>query len=200
MGKYGQTLNFYGNHDIDFADNDFETLVYMTIPKLREIPIPDEMYIIEAEKTRLLLQGRPVSDIFYPDTWNPINQQLPDKRVVTFGPMAMRIIFTPHYIQLPDVLYEPEEWYSTENKKDIDAIRKYYKAVIECFGGFYALYITDRTLGKFYRAGLPFFGASQLTLEQQLINHFGASKKTLFDYKTGKNPKYYIDRFGDINS
>jgi len=38
------------------------------------------------------------------------------------------------------------------------------------------------------------------TLEQLLINHFGASKKTLFDYQNGKYPKYYIDRFGDIDT
>jgi len=195
MNKYGQAIEFYGNHDIDFADKDFETLVNMTIPKLRKIPIPDELYIIENERARLSFPGLVFGEMYYLDTWYPVNKDFFDKRVVVFGPMAMRIIFTPHYIRLPSIIFEPVDWYSAENKKDVNAIRLYYKTVIEHFGGYYSLYITERTSDRFHRPGLPFFGASQLTLEQQLINHYGTSKKTLFDYKNGKYPKYYIDRF-----
>jgi hypothetical protein len=201
MGNYGQSLEFYGNHAIDFANNDYETLVNMTIPKLQEIPIPDEIYIIENEEFRLRFPGQPFGDMFLTDTWNhfnPINMPYFDKRVVTFGPMGMRIIFTPHYIRLPSVLYEPLEWYSAENKKEVNALRNYYKTVIDQFGGSYALYMTERTSDKFYQKEIPFFGISEDTLEQQLISHFGKSKKTLFDYQNGKYPKYYIDRFGDI--
>ena len=201
MGKYGQTVEFYGNHNIDFANNDFETLVNMTIPKLQEITIPDELYIIENEKARLRFPGRAFGAMFYIDTWLLFrHSDLPllDIRVVPFGPMAMRVIFTPHYIRLPEVLYEPDEWYSAENKKDINAIRNYYKAVIAHFGGSYALYITERTSDKFYQKEMPFFGNSEDALEQQLISHYGKSKKTLFDYQNGKYPKYYIDRFENI--
>jgi len=203
MSKYGQTIEFYGNHAIDFASNDYETLVNMTIPKLQEIPIPDELYIIENERARLTFPGHAFGEKFYIDTWelfNPIELPLFDNRVVTFGPMAMRVIFTPHYIRLPEVLYEPEEWYSTENKKDVNAIRNYYKTVIDHFGGSYGLYMTERTSDKFYQTEIPFFGTSEDTLEQQLISHFGASKKTLFDYSNGKYPKYYIDKFGDMDN
>jgi len=200
MDRHGQSLDFYGNHSIDFANNDFETLVKLTIPKLREIPVPDEMYIIENEKIRLMFPGQPLGKMFLLDTWYPINQELFDKRVVSFGPMALRIIFTPHYIRLPAVINEPAEWYSAENKTVVNAIRNYYKAVIDCFGGSYALYMLERTSDKFYQREMPFFGTSADTLEQQLIRHYGASKKTLFDYKDGKYPKYYIDRFGEINT
>ena len=201
MSKYGQAVEFYGNHAIDFASNDYETLVNMTIPKLQEIPIPDEIYIIGNEWYRSKFPGKPISKTFYTDTWQlfkPLDYVLFDKRVVTFGPLAMRVIFTPYYIRLPSVLYEPDEWYSAKYKKDVNAIRNYYKAVIACFGGSYGLYMTERTSDKFNDDETPFFGISENTLEQRLVNHFGASKKTLFDYQNGKYPKYYIDRFGDI--
>jgi hypothetical protein len=145
----------------------------------------------------------PISNKFCSDTWQlfmPLFNQSFDKRVVTFGPMAMRVIFTPYYIRLPSVLYEPDEWYSAKYKKDVNAIRNYYKAVIACFGGSYGLYMTERTSDKFYQTEIPFFGNSEDTLEQQLISHFGTSKKTLFDYQNGKYPKYYIDKFGDIGN
>jgi len=201
MGNYGQSLEFYGNHNIDFANNDFKTLVNLTIPKLREIPIPDEIYIILNEAFRLMFPGQPFGEMFLLDTWvlfDPINMPYFDKRVVTFGPMGMRIIFTPHYIRLPSILYEPVEWYSANYKKDVNAIRNYYKTVIDHFGGSYALYITERTSNKFYQKEMPFFGNSEDALEQQLISHYGRSKKTLFDFKNGKYPKFYIDRFADI--
>jgi len=201
MGKYGQELEFYGNHTIDFAGNDYETLVYMTIPKLQEIPIPDELYIIQNERDRLMYPGRIFSEKYYSDTWqlfNPYDLPIKDKRVVTFGLMAMRVIFTPHYIRLPSILYEPEQWYSAENKTNVNAVRNYYKTVIDHFGGSYALYITERTSDKFYQKEMPFFGNSEDALEQQLISHYGKSKKTLFDYQNGKYPKYYIDNFEDI--
>jgi len=69
MAKYGQSLEFYGNHNIDFANNDFETLVNLTIPKLQEIPIPDEIYIILNEAFRLMFPGQPFGEMFLLDIW-----------------------------------------------------------------------------------------------------------------------------------
>jgi len=201
MSKYGQELEFYGNHTIDFANNGFETLVNLTIPKLREIPIPDEIYIILNEAFRLMFPGQPFSEMFLLDSWvlfDPINMPYFDKRVVTFGPMGMRVIFTPHYIRLPSILYESEQWYSADYKKEVNDIRLFYKTVIAHFGGSYGLYMTERISDKFYQKAIPFFGNSEVTLEQQLISHYGKSKKTLFDYQNGKYPKYYIDRFENI--
>jgi hypothetical protein len=108
------------------------------------------------------------------------------------------MVFTPHHIILPSIIYRRIDWYSPANKEQVKIIRSYYKTVIRHFGGDHALYVDER-IRKKYGFPSPANGKPALnTFEQTLITKYGISKKSLFDYTHGKYPKYYIDTFNDI--
>jgi hypothetical protein len=198
-------LNFYGNHALDFENNDYEVLEYYTISELRKIPIPDDIYIMGFDAIRKQFPGADISNITKFTEWCPVSSPgFPDirkyniKNIVSLGPMAMRIVFTPEYLILPSTIYERVDWYSPLNKEQVQAWRSYYYSVINYFGGDHALYVDGRVVNKHYASHYQPADAALAAFEQTLISHYGSSKKTLFDYLHGKYPKYYIDTFADI--
>jgi len=195
--KNQPSLNYYGDHSLNFEDNDIDDLEYYAISELRKLAIPDE--IIQMEYYALLLHfpGGDLSKILKIKNWCPISFVIPGAckfpkvHAVLIGPLAMRMVFTPNHIILPSTIYEPAEWYSPNNKEKVQAWRSYFYAVISHFGGDHALYVEEREADKYYKSALGAF-------EQTLVSQYGAAKKSMFDYPHGKFPKYYIDNFADL--
>jgi hypothetical protein len=196
------TLNFYANHTLDFVNTDIDQLKYQTIFELRKIPIPDE--VLQIAHISLLSQfpDGDLSKFESIENWCPLEypyipsiQKVVKIHIVAIGQMGMRIVFTPQHIILPSIIYERIAWYSPSNKEKVQAIRSYYCTIINHFGGDHALYVDTRIHNKY---PFPPSSSGSLTLsafEQALIERYGTTKKTLFDYPHGKYPKYYIDKF-----
>jgi hypothetical protein len=199
------TLNFFGNHTLDFENNNIDELKYYVITELRNIPIPDEVFLAAYDSIMKQFQGGDISNITDIENWVPIG--LPDipgisdemkKRIVAVGPMCLHLIITPHHIKLPAVVYERIDWYSPQNKEIVKTLRSYYYSIISRFGGDHALYVDERITKKYYE-DMPLEDRSALiAFEQALIARYGIIKKPIFSYSHGKYPKYYIDTFEDL--
>ena len=200
--KYPVSLNFYGNHSLNFEDNDINDLEYYVISELCKIAIPDEIIKMEYDALLLLFPQGDLSRVFEIENWGPISYniprvyKIPKVNVVSIGPMAMRIVFTHNHIILPSSIYDPVEWYSPANKEKVQAWRSYFYAIITHFGGDHALYVDDRKSDKYYNTKIKPDEYALEIFEQSLISRYGTTKKSLFDYPQGKFPKYYIDNFG----
>jgi len=200
------TLNFFGNHALDFENSNMDDLKYRTISKLRKIPTPATIQQIVYTSLRSQFPGDNLSKFTDMENWSPVSfpgissslQKNIDEHIVAFGPLAMRIVFTAHHIILPSIIYQRIDWYSPTNREKIQAIRFYYHQIINHFGGDHALYVDEHITDK-YNFPLQISNGSALNVfEQSLIEHYGKTEKTLFDYTHGKYPKYYIDTFNDI--
>ena len=201
--RFPVSLNFYGNHSLNFENNDIDELEYFTITELRKIAIPEKILQMEYNALLLMSLRHDCSRAFKIDNWYPISindsevRKFPKDNVVTFGPMAMRIVINPTHITLPSSLYEPVEWYSPENKEKVQAWRSYYKTIITHFGGDHVLYVDERKTDKYFHTKVKPNEYALEAFEQTLISKYGKTKKSLFDYPQGKFPKYYIDYFGE---
>jgi hypothetical protein len=68
--KLPPTLNFYGNHSIDFENENPDALKYNIISELRKIPIPNEIFL--AAYNSLIKQfgnDQDLSTFWKFDTW-----------------------------------------------------------------------------------------------------------------------------------
>ena len=200
------TLNFYGNHTLDFENSEINDLEKYAILELRKLPIPEAVLQIVYNSLEKQFQGAALSKLSDIEDWCPVSfpgnpdfyDKYPKKNILTFGPMGMRIVITPQHIILPSIIYERIDWYSPQNKEKVEAIRQYYNTVINHFGGDHALYVDEGITKKYdYSEHKP----KESTLgefEQWLIARYGTNKKTLLDYAHGEYPKYYIDHFPDL--
>jgi hypothetical protein len=197
-------MNFLGNHNLNFEDNDHDTLEYYTITELRSLSFPDGLLQMEQEAVNKQFPHGFLSAFGEITEWCPITfpgfehmKKITDRHVVTIGPFAMRIVFTPEYIILPSNLYERVDWYSPNNREKVRLWRTYYKLVINHFGGDHALYVDERVMNKYYNHHAP-PDTALASFEETLVAKYGTSKKSIFDYPHGKFPKYYIDTFPDM--
>jgi hypothetical protein len=184
-------LNFYANHTLDFEHNDIASMEYHTISELSKTPIPGEVLHIVYDSLLAQFPSADLSKFTGIETWAPLSAPgVPKIHIVLFGPMGIRFIVTPYHLILPSIIYDCVEWYSPDNKDEVQIVRSYYKALINLFGGDHALYVDENIINKHYphKSTLNAF-------EQILISKYGTSQKTLFDYAHGKYPKYYIDNF-----
>ena len=198
-------LNFFGNHSLDLQEENIDELKYYVILELRKLPIPELVLQIEYSSLCKQFPGDDLSTFLNIKNWNPISfpfipsiGKIINRNIVSIGPMGMRIVFAPHHIILPEIIYERIDWYSPMNKENIQAIRFFYYTIVNHFGGDHALYVDERIRAKF-DFSFPYSNGSGLSVfEQSLISRYGISNKSLFDYAHGKYPKYYIDTFSDI--
>jgi hypothetical protein len=198
--KYPPTLTFYGNHSIDFENDNLVELKYHIISELRKIPIPDEIYLAAYDSLIKQFGNQDLSTFWEFDTWYPVSftiqPHLDDamkKNILFIGPMALNIVFTPHHIMLPAVVYEPLAWYCPQNRELVQIIRSYYHAIINHFGGDHALYVNERIADKYYSKNSVVNGSALTAFEQTLKTHYGPVKKPLYTFTPQKLPKYYLD-------
>ncbi|MDR0444080.1 MAG: hypothetical protein LBH44_11820 [Treponema sp.] len=193
-------LEFYGNHALDFANNDIGSLEHYAISELRKFALPEEIRQIVHDKLSVQFPGGELSKFESMENWSPVSfpttpgvRDFPKKNIVSLGPLGIRIVFTSEYIILPSLINERVDWYSPNYKDKVQIIRSYYYTIINHFGGDHALYIEDRISNKYYSCK-----NTLNSFEQELVARYGTSKKSLFDYPHGKFPKYYIDHFTDM--
>jgi hypothetical protein len=203
--KFPPTLTFYGNHSIDFENDNPDALKYYVISELRKIPIPDEIFL-EAHNSLIKQFGsdQDLSTFWEFDTWYPVSfpilPQLDDvikKNIALFGPMGLNTVFTPHHIMLPAVVYEPLAWYCPQNRELVQTIRSYYHAIINHFGGDHALYVNERIADKYYSNNQLVNGSALTAFEQTLVSRYGPVKKPMYSFTPQKLPKYYLDPVTD---
>ena len=194
-------LEFYANHKLDITEGAIDLLTRNILSKMNKMPIPDE--VLEALHNSLVSShpNDDLSTIFNIKKWGiysfkditPLISEATRNRIVSFGPLGMRLVISQGCIILPSILYEEEGWYSPQNKDVVQIIRSYYRDVIKTFSGDHALYvhqsIADNHLGT---------DISLHDFEQYLMTRYGAVNTKLFAFSKGKYPKYYIDTFEDI--
>jgi len=196
---------FFGNHNINFEDNDIEAVENYVIKELNKIPIPDVLYSILEDNLISKYLGDKLTKLLSIDKWFPIPfHQIPSiqgflkDRIVAIGPMCMHMVITPHHIKLPEIIYNKIIWYSPGNREKIQAIRSYYYSIIEHFGGSFALYATEHLWQKYFIAN-DFLGASTLfSFKEVLKSKYNTNKKSIYNFPHGKYPHYYIDTFNDF--
>jgi hypothetical protein len=200
-------LNFFGNHALDFENNDYANLQYYAISELRKLPIPDDILLMEHDSLQAQFPGGDISAITKIADWGSISfpgfpdeRKFTEKNIVSIGPLGMRVVFTPEYIILPTSICERVEWYSPHNKEKVQAYRSFFYLIINHFGGDHALYVDDRIMNKYYNTHHTPASTALATFEQILISKYGSSKKSLFDFPHGNYTKYYIDTFSDIRN
>jgi hypothetical protein len=198
-------LNFYANHALDFEHTDYAELQYYTISELRKLAIPDDILLMEHSSLLSQFPDGDISAFTKISEWCPVSfpafpdgRKLPEKNIVSIGPLGMRIVFTPGHIILPSTIYDPIEWYSPNNKEQVQSWRIFFYSIVSHFGGDHALYVDERIINKHYNTNHKPANTALAAFEQTLISQYGTSNKTLFDYPHGKYPKYYVDTFIDI--
>jgi len=199
-------LEFYGNHNLDFENNDINHLEYYTISELRKIPVPEEILAITKEWLLNFFIDGDISKFTSIDNWYPISfkkipgvRDFPKEHVVSIGPMGLRLVITPNYIILPTIYTNPVDWYSPHNREKVHIIRSYYFAVIKLFEGDHALYVDDKKSSKFLDNKKVVDGSSLTAFEQVLFTRYGTVDTSLYSFPLGKYPKYYIDTFTDLH-
>jgi hypothetical protein len=98
---------------------------------------------------------------------------------------------------LPSTIYGLIEWYSPNNKKQVQSWRSFYFLIITHFGGDHTLYVDEKITNKHYSNHHKPASAALAVFEKTLISQYGTSNKTMFDYPYGEYPKYFIDTFKD---
>jgi hypothetical protein len=198
-------LNFYANHALDFENTDYADLQYYAITELRKLAIPDDILLMEHNSLLSQFPDGEISAFTKISEWCPVSfpgfsdrRKFPEKNIVSLGPLGMRIVFTPGHIILPSTIYDPIEWYSPNNKEQVQSWRTFFYSIVSHFGGDHALYVDERIINKHYNIRRTPASTALASFEQILISQYGTSNKTLFDYPHGKYPKYYIDNFKDI--
>jgi hypothetical protein len=201
------TLNFYANHALDFETTDFAELQYYAVSELRKIDIPEDILLMAYNSVQSQFPGNDISTITKIADWSPISfpgspdeRKYLEKRIVSIGPMGMRVVITPEHLILPSTIFEPVEWYSPNNKEQVQAWRSFFYLIITHFGGDHALYVDERLINNHYNTRHTPANTALTAFEQILISKYGSSNKTLFDYPHGNYPKYYIDNFTDITN
>ena len=199
------TLNFYGNHNIEFDKYEYDFIKYHVVNVMRQLEIPDALFLLAHELLLKKLPGMNLSKFYDIDKWSPLSfpsipgvRDFPNENLSLIGPMGMSIIFTPEHIILPSYIHERIDWYSPLNKEKVQAHRIYYYTVINQFNGDHALYVDERKTRKYYSETHKPVDKALSTFEQSLIERYGTNKKSIFDFAHGKYPKYYIDFFNDL--
>jgi hypothetical protein len=68
--KILRSLQFYGNHSLDFDNNEIDAIKYYVVKELRKIPIPDEIYLAAYDSLiKLFGLGFDLSKAWEFDTW-----------------------------------------------------------------------------------------------------------------------------------
>jgi addiction module HigA family antidote len=198
-------MMFFGDHKIDFTNNDIESVEYNTIIELQKIPIPAVVLDILEDSLISNFLGNSLSKLVSINKWCPISfpqifgiRDFHKDCVNAVGPMCMHIIITSHHIQLPAIIYAKNDFYSPDNLENIQSIRSYYHSIIIHFGGTHALYTFERLWQKYYPVDNYKNGSALLGFEENLIAKYGITKKSLFKYSSDKFPRYYIDTFQDL--
>jgi hypothetical protein len=193
-------LNFFGNHNLDFENNDIDTIENNVISELRNISIPDEVLPVAYDSFIRQFCYHDMPEFWQYDAWYPISftdrpgfGKFPKKHIVTFGPMGLHLVITPHHIKLPAVVYERGAWYSPQNKETVQTLRSYYHTIINHFGGDHALYVDECLVDKYFNDKHLVDGSALNAFEQTLIDHYGPIKQPMFSFTANKLPKYYID-------
>jgi len=200
-------LNFYGNHSIGFDNKEIETVRYDIITSLRKIPVPDEIILLLYDSLSERFNEKDLSFFFDLNDWRLV-MPFPDKEsrlgaatrnhIAVIGVLGMPVWFNPHYIILPPLMTNRENWYSPRNAKLVKVIRSYYCSIVHQFGGDHALYIDERMFNKYYDRVRKTGGSRLKAFEEILTERYGINKKLIDAYKHGKYPKYYIDYFTDV--
>jgi len=193
-------LAFYANHKLDCTESTINLLTRDVLSKMNQLPIPDEAL---ATAHTSLVSSSPNSDlsrILEIKRWCLLrfpgsNPEVCEDRIVSIGPLAMRLVITPDHIMLPSILYYEADWYSPKNKDVVQSIRSYYREMIKMFSGDHALYVKENIADNHFEAHF-----SLHDFEQYLMTRYGAINTKLFAFGDGKYPKYYIDTFDDIGS
>ena len=173
------TLNFYGNHTLDFENSEINDLEKYTILELRKLPIPEAVLQIVYNSLEKQFQGAALSKLSDIEDWcpvsfpgNPVDDIIPKDRILTFGPMGMRIVITSYHIILPSILFEYVDWYSPLNKDKIQAIRSYYYTIINHFGGDHAIYVDEDITNKHFSLRKKTIKPPLAAFEQSLIKNW----------------------------
>ena len=200
-------INFYGNHTLDFSNNDIKELEYYAISELRKITIPDEILLAEYDSLIKQFPGDDLSVFWKIVNWCPISSpKIPGARpftkinVVAVGPMGLYFAITPDYIKLPSVIHERIDWYSPLNRQLVEILRSYFYKIVKLFGGDHAVYVDEHIISKYYDSEKRICNSALSAFEQTLATRYGVNKKTMFSYSHGKYPKYYIDTFTDLTN
>jgi hypothetical protein len=198
-------MKMLGEHNLDFANNNYDDLVYYTISELRKLPFPDDIYLMQHEALVKQFPNSDLSRFTDIEEWCPVSfpgfsgdKKILERSILTIGKLSTSIVFTPEYIILPSTIHERIDWYSPNYKEKVQAWRSFYKTIINHFGGDHALYVDEKVFNKYFPQHHKPLDTALAVLEQTLITKYGASKKSIFDYPHGKFPKYYIDTFKDI--
>jgi hypothetical protein len=198
-------LNFYANHTLDFENNNYKDLEFYAISELRKLVIPDDILLMEHNSLLSQFPDGDISAFTKITEWCPISfpdlsgvRKSPEKNIVSLGPLGMRIVFTPGHIILPSTIYGRIDWYSPNNKEQVQSWRSFYYSIITHFVGDHALYADDQIINKHYNTHHKPASTALAAFEQTLISQYGTSTNPLFDYLHGEYPEYYIDNFSDI--
>jgi hypothetical protein len=88
-------LNFYGNHNLDFENNDINRLEYYAVSELRNIPIPKEILLTVYNSILKQFNGKDISKLNSVENWPPISfpevqgvRHFPKENIVSIGPMC----------------------------------------------------------------------------------------------------------------
>jgi hypothetical protein len=117
------------------------------------------------------------------ENWSPISfpevqevRHFPKENIVSIGPMCLRLVITPHFIILPQVVYERIDWYSPFNKEIVNTLRSYYFTIIKHFGGDHALYVDERIESKYCTEIIKKSSSVLQTFEETLTARYGIKK------------------------
>jgi len=169
-------LKFFGDHAINFEDNDQRAVEYYFISELRKIPIPYEIIEILQESLLTHCSNKAISKYASLQGWYPlVPTDVPGRhkidmtgRILTMGPLGISMLLRPHYIDLPGLISDRIEWYSPYCKELVQAIRSYFYTVISHFGGKFALYTDNRNWNNLWEDDTIVNGSALVGFEHTL--------------------------------
>lgn len=204
----GTSLVVLGNHSIRFENRTYEDIEKEIRTKLNALVLKN------AEFLRLFAlkwsenNPRSIREInetkewhSYVETFEAYQDFPEEKQISCYGPFSLEITFTSNFIKFWDPPYRYWQWFQMEDEVHQNEWRKYFKQVLDTFGGNKVLYAADNS--HFLNEYEEFKGTFK-EMEADLFQKYGASKTSFQDmeatfYGIKEENAYFIDDFSSIN-
>lgn len=197
----GTSLFKIGNHSIIFKGRQFGELTAEIKSVLDQIVLPNSEFLRRYALNWNWDNPRMVREIKTKRDWtfreeNEFYSFEEDKTIDFYGPFGLSLTFEENYIKIGDPSFRYRQWFELESDVYRDEWRKYFKQIVNAFGGDKLAYLADNS--HYLESYIDYEGSFE-EMEIALIEKYGQTKATFKEVADNFDNSYFVDDFKSID-